>query len=112
MRKAIRAAVEAAVNEPVTDWIDDPGVTIEQGAKTTIVYSARMPAEWSPEIEALTTSRRLANPNQLIKALVREALDRAATGEVQDPATAQALSHLDAARRALLERDSQHRQAA
>jgi hypothetical protein len=43
----------------------------------------------------------------LIKALVREGLDRARDGEtIRDPEVSAALSHLDAVRRTLIERQT------
>jgi hypothetical protein len=48
---------------------------------------------------------RLRNPSQLIKALVREGLDRGKDDEVRDPDVSAALSHLDAVRRTLIDND-------
>jgi hypothetical protein len=72
-----------------------------------IVFSARMPHEWTPEIMAEMERRGLKNPSQLIKALVREGLDRAAAGDVHTPAITEALGHLDAVRRTLIEAEQQ-----
>ncbi|RZU46590.1 hypothetical protein EV385_6665 [Krasilnikovia cinnamomea] len=41
------------------------------------VFSFRAPAEWNEEILAEMQRRGLSKPGQLLKALVREALDRA-----------------------------------
>ncbi|HZN18908.1 MAG TPA: hypothetical protein VFB84_12140 [Micromonosporaceae bacterium] len=46
----------------------------------SVVFSFRAPAEWSQEIVAEMQRRGLDNPSQLMKALLREGLDRAATG--------------------------------
>lgn len=78
MSRDTRAALDAALAEPVTDWINDPQTRIIEGPAAKIVYSARMPPEWSDEIAAETIRRGLDNPNELIRALVREGLDRAA----------------------------------
>jgi hypothetical protein len=43
----------------------------------TVVFSFRAPAEWSEEILAEMQRRGLDNPSQLMKALLREGLDRA-----------------------------------
>lgn len=62
-----------------------------------------MPAEWTDEIVAEVERRRLANANQLLRALIRESLDRARSDEAHTPAVTEVLSHLDAVRRLVIE---------
>jgi hypothetical protein len=57
------------------------------------VFSSRMLAEWSAEIVAETQRRGLDNPLELIKALVREGLDRAAADNAHDTRTIETLSN-------------------
>src|SRR5262249_27141587 len=49
----------------------------------SVVVSFRAPAEWSAEILAEMQRRGLDNPSQLMKALLREGLDRAAGGNAR-----------------------------
>ena len=49
----------------------------------SVVFSFRAPAEWSAEILTEMQRRGLDNPSQLMKALLREGLDRAATNRDQ-----------------------------
>jgi hypothetical protein len=100
-----RDEVAAALSQPVTDWLADADVTTAP-RQVSMVVSSRMPAEWTDEIMAEVARRGLTTPSQLIKALVREGLDRAAVAEVHDPAVSMALSHLDAVRRTLIERQA------
>jgi hypothetical protein len=95
--------LSAAMQQPVTDWLDSADFTTGP-RQVSIVFSARMPADWTDEIMAEVARRRLANPSQLIKSLVREGLDRVSAGEVVDPDVIEALGHLDAVRRKLIER--------
>jgi len=97
--------VAAAVSQPVTDWLADTEAT-PAPRQVSMVVSSRMPAEWTEEIMAEVARRDLTTPSQLIKALVREGLDRAADAEVHDPAVSMALSHLDAVRRTLIDRQA------
>jgi hypothetical protein len=97
--------VGAAVSQPVTDWLTDADATAAP-RPVSMVVSSRMPAEWTEEIMAEVARRGLTTPSQLIKALVREGLDRAADAEVHDPAVSMALSHLDAVRRTLINRQA------
>jgi hypothetical protein len=101
-----RDEIAAAVQQPVTDWLGDAEVG-PAPRQASMVVSSRMPAEWTDEIMAEVARRGLTTPSQLIKALVREGLDRARDGEpVRDPAVSAALSHLDAVRRTLIERQA------
>jgi hypothetical protein len=74
---------------------------------TSVVFSARLPAEWTDRIVAEMQRRGLKNPSQLIKALVEEGLDRA---EHRPPEVAEALTYLDEIRRVLV--NAEPRQAA
>jgi hypothetical protein len=104
-----RQHVAEAVAQPVTDWAAD-GIVEDAPRNVTTVFSVRMPAEWTDEIIAEVARRGLANPNQLLRALVREGLDRAKNGEVHTPEVAEILGHLDAARRRII--DSERHSAA
>ncbi len=105
-----RKRVAAAVTQPVTEWVGtDTGVAEDGPRNVTTVFSVRMPAEWTDEIAAEMARRGLANPNQLLRALVREGLDRARTEEAHTPAVSEILGYLDAARRRVIE--SEGRQA-
>jgi Arc/MetJ-type ribon-helix-helix transcriptional regulator len=105
-----RRRVADAVAQPVTEWVGTDAAAVEDGPRTlTAVFSVRMPAEWTDEIIAEVERRGLANPNQLLRALVREGLDRAKTNDAHTPAVTEILSHLDAARRRVIE--NEHRQA-
>ncbi|GAB1639637.1 hypothetical protein [Krasilnikovia sp. MM14-A1259] len=53
---------------------------VADAPRGSAVFSFRAPAEWSQEILAEMQRRGLTNPSQLIKAIVREGLDRAAVG--------------------------------
>jgi hypothetical protein len=99
-----RKRVADAVAQPLTDWVGTEVGTVEDGPRNvTTVFSVRMPAEWTDEIAAEVERRGLANPNQLLRALVREGLDRARTDEAHTPAVTEILSHLDAVRRRVIE---------
>src|SRR5690349_2888327 len=99
-----RKRVADAVAQPVTEWVGTDAATVEDGTRNvTTVFSVRMPAEWSDEIAAEVQRRGLANPNQLLRALVREGLDRAGTDEAHTPAVTEILGHLDAVRRRVIE---------
>jgi Arc/MetJ-type ribon-helix-helix transcriptional regulator len=99
-----RKRVADAVAQPVTDWVGTDAAAVEDGPRNvTTVFSVRMPAEWTDEIAAEVERRGLANPNQLLRALVREGLDRAKTDEAHTPAVTEILSHLDAVRRRVIE---------
>jgi hypothetical protein len=101
-----RDEIAAAVRQPVTDWIGDAEIS-SSPKQVSMVVSSRMPAEWTDEIMAEVARRGLTTPSQLIKNLVREGLDRARDGEtVRDPEVSAALSHLDAVRRTLIERQT------
>jgi hypothetical protein len=54
------------------------GEVITGQRPVSVVFSFRAPAEWSEEILAEMQRRGLDNPSQLMKALLREGLDRAA----------------------------------
>lgn len=56
------------------------GEVVAGERRVSVVFSFRAPAEWSDEILAEMQRRRLDNPSQLMKALLREGLDRAAAG--------------------------------
>jgi len=99
-----RKQVADAVAQPVTGWVGTDLGSVEDGPRNvTSVFSVRMPAEWTEEITAEVQRRGLANPNQLLRALVREGLDRARTDEAHTPAVTEILSHLDAVRRRVIE---------
>jgi Arc/MetJ-type ribon-helix-helix transcriptional regulator len=100
-----RQQVNDELDRPVSDWLGDGEFEVVTEPPATVVFSARMPGQWSEEINAEVSRRGLKNPSQLIKALVREGLDRAAAGEAHNPETIEALHHLDAVRRALIERE-------
>jgi hypothetical protein len=55
------------------------GEVVAGERRVSVVFSFRAPAEWSDEILTEMRRRRLDNPSQLMKVLLREALDRAAT---------------------------------
>jgi hypothetical protein len=59
------------------------GEVITEQRQVSVVFSFRAPAEWSEEILAEMQRRGLDNPSQLMKALLREGLDRAAAGNNQ-----------------------------
>jgi hypothetical protein len=102
-----RRRVNDELDLPVSEALAGGGFRVEtEPGPATVVFSTRMPAEWSQEILAEVDRRGLKNPGQLIKALVREGLDRAAS-EAHDPRTIEALHHLDAVRRTLIQRDHQ-----
>ena len=69
-RDELRAAAAGATYDADEGWevVSTP---------TTMVVSARIPGDWAAEFAAEMRRRGLANQNQLIKALVREGLDRA-----------------------------------
>src|SRR5262249_19736426 len=99
-----RKRVADAVAQPVTERVGMDAATVEDGPRNvTTVFSVRMPAEWTDEIVAEVERRGLANPNQLLRALVREGLDRARTDEAHTPAVTEILSHLEAVRRRVIE---------
>lgn len=105
--RGTRDEVAAAVRQPVTDWIGDAEIISPAPKQVSMVVSSRMPAEWTDEIMAEVARRGLTTPSQLIKVLVREGLDRARDGEtVRDPEVSAALSHLDAVRRTLIQRQT------
>ena len=106
-REARRRANEA-LDLPVSEALAAGDFTVDSEPQpSTVVFSARMPAEWTHEILAEVERRGLKNPGQLIKALVREGLDRATSSEAHDPQTIEALHHLDAVRRTLIKRGHQ-----
>jgi hypothetical protein len=99
-----RKRVSDIVAQPVTEWVTVEPARIEDGPRhVTTVFSVRMPAEWTDEITAEMERRGLANPNQLLRALVREGLDRARTDETHTAAVTEILGHLDAVRRRVIE---------
>lgn len=51
-----------------------------------VVIAVRMPAEWTVELTAEVERRGLKNPSELIRALVREGLDRTREGVERPPA--------------------------
>lgn len=106
---AVRDAVDrvnAELGKPVSELLADGRFEVDHGPRDVqIVFSARMPPEWTSEIMAEVQRRGLKNPSQLIKALVREGLDRAAAGDVHDPETAETLQHLEAVRRMVIARE-------
>ena len=51
----------------------------------TVVVAARMPAAWTDELAAEAQRRGLKNPSELIRALVREGLDRAQDVPEREP---------------------------
>lgn len=67
----------------------------------TVVFSVRIPSEWNDEVLALMTARGFSNPNQLIKAIVREALDRTVEGKTEVTSPVDLLRYLDVVRRAI-----------
>jgi hypothetical protein len=67
---------QAMVGQDFTD-----GEVVGRAEQRSVVFSFRAPAEWSDEILAEMQRRGLDNPSQLMKALVREGLDRAAAGD-------------------------------
>src|SRR3982750_1678042 len=102
-----RDQVAAAASQPITDWLGEAKADVVASPRpVSMVGSSRMPAEWTDEIMAEVTRRGLTTPSQLIKQLVREGLDRAADAEIHDPVVSMALSHLDAVRRTLIERQA------
>jgi hypothetical protein len=105
-----RKRLADAVAQPVTEWVGtDLGTAVAGPRNVTSVFSVRMPAEWTDEIVAEMERRGLANPNQLLRALVREGLDRARTDDAHTPAVTEILSHLDAVRRRVIE--GEHRRS-
>lgn len=54
------------------------GEVVAGERRVSVVFSFRAPAEWSDEILGEMRRRRLDNPSQLMKVLLREGLDRAA----------------------------------
>ncbi|RZU53260.1 hypothetical protein EV385_5168 [Krasilnikovia cinnamomea] len=102
-----RQQLNEALDVPVAELLASGDFTVEQEPQpATVVFSARMPGTWTDEIAAETARRGLKNPGQLIRALVREGLDRVAAGEAHDPQTVEALQHLDAVRRVLIKGSS------
>jgi hypothetical protein len=59
------------------------GEVVTERRPVSVVFSFRAPAEWSEEILAEMRRRGLDNPSQLMKALLREGLDRAVAGRDQ-----------------------------
>jgi hypothetical protein len=59
------------------------GEVVTEQRPVSVVFSFRAPAEWSEEILAEMRRRGLDNPSQLMKALLREGLDRAGAGHDQ-----------------------------
>jgi hypothetical protein len=57
------------------------GEVVSRVEQRSVVFSFRAPADWNDEILAEMQRRGLDNPSQLMKSLVREGLDRAATGD-------------------------------
>jgi hypothetical protein len=63
------------------DFTDGEVITGQR--PVSVVFSFRAPAEWSEEILVEMQRRGLDNPSQLMKALLREGLDRAAGGNAR-----------------------------
>lgn len=101
-RRQLRDQAERLSAQPL-DFSDPAWEVVPPDApRPQTVFSTRMPPEWTDEIMSEMTRRGLANPSQLIKALVREGLDRALQEEPLDPASAELVAHLDAVRRGII----------